>query len=193
MTKYAIICYLIGSIPFAYLCTHLFQGEDIRKIGSHNVGTTNVVKQVGWVPGVLTLLGDMFKGWAAVAIGALAPLGKLRSLLPAFAIAGHNWPIWLRFEGGGGLATFAGSCLALGDLRSIIFSLLVWGVCYVLIGDHDRSAVLACVSAPMLTVLLGQSLSTLLFYISSSSVIALRRVQSIVAKHVPGPISEVQA
>ncbi len=178
MAKYAALCYLIGSIPFAYICTRLFHGGDIRYLGSRNVGTTNVVKQAGWVAGLLTLVGDMFKGWLAAAIGALAPLGELRSVMPAFAILGHNWPLWLRFQGGGGLATFVGSCLVFSDLKSALIGMAIWGVCYFFLRDHDQSALTACISAPLLYAIVGDSLEVLVFYISSSFVIALRRLQS---------------
>ncbi len=182
MAKYALLCYLVGSIPFAYIITRLFHGGDIRTLGSRNVGTTNVAKEVGWLAGLLTLVGDMFKGWVAAAVSALAPLGKVRFVLPAFAIAGHNWPVWLRFKGGGGLATFVGSCLAYSDLKSALFGMVVWGLCYLLIRDHDLSALTACIGAPLLFALLGESVQALLFYSSSSLMIALRRLQSILSK-----------
>lgn len=178
MLKYILLSYLIGSIPFAYICARLFHGSDIRYIGSQNVGTTNVIKQVGWLPGLLTLVGDMCKGWAATIVGALAPLQELQFVTPAFAIVGHNWPVWLEFKGGGGLATFVGSCLAFNDYGSIVFGLATWGVFYCIFKDHDLSALSACVVAPVLCLIIGESLHNLVFYFSSSFVIALRRIQS---------------
>lgn len=190
MAKYAVLCYLVGSIPFAYICTRLFHGGDIRHIGSRNVGTTNVVKEVGWLAGILTLAGDMFKGWAAAVISALAPIGKLRFAMPAFAILGHNWPVWLRFQGGGGLATFVGSCLVFSSLKSALVGIAIWGICFMLLRDHDRSALTACIGAPLFFAMIGESVQTLLFYVSASLVIALRRLQSIAAK---SPMREIEA
>lgn len=187
MARYALLCYLLGSIPFAYIITRLSHGGDFRTLGSRNVGTTNVIKQIGWLPGLVTLIGDMFKGWAAAAVSSLAPLGELRFALPAFAIVGHNWPIWLSFRGGGGLATFVGSCLVYSDLKSAIFGIAVWGLCYLLIRDHDISALTACIGVPLIFALIGESVQILLFYASSSLMIAIRRLQSIAAK---GPLGK---
>lgn len=190
VVKYAALCYLIGSIPFAYICTRFFHGGDIRCLGSSNVGTTNVVRQVGWVAGLLTLIGDMFKGWLAAVISTLAPLGELRFVMPAFTILGHNWPVWLSFKGGGGLATFVGSCLVFSNLKSALMGIAIWGVCYFILRDHDRSALTACIGAPLLYAFVGESIETLLFYGSSSFVIALRRLQSM---SIQQPLRKIQA
>ncbi len=190
MAKYAALCYLVGSIPFAYISTRLFHGGDIRYLGSRNAGTTNVIKEVGWLAGLLTLAGDMFKGWVAAAISAVAPLGELRFAMPAFAILGHNWPVWLNFKGGGGLATFVGSCLVFSSLRDALLGIAIWGICFLVLKDHDRSALTACIGAPLLFAMVGESAQTLLFYGSSSLMIAVRRVQSIAAK---SPMQEIEA
>lgn len=178
MAKYVLLCYLMGSIPFAYIITRLFQGGDIRTIGSRNVGTTNVVKEIGWLAGLLTLAGDIFKGWVGAVVSALAPLGEWRSALPAFTIVGHNWPVWLRFKGGGGLATFVGSCLVYSDLKSALTAIVAWGACYLLLRDHDLSALTVCIGAPLLYAIVGESVQTFVFYASSGLAIALRRLQS---------------
>ena len=65
---YLLLSYLVGSIPFAYVFTKLSSGSDIRRIASQNVGTTNVMLNVGWLPGLLTMIGDVGKG---VAVGLL--------------------------------------------------------------------------------------------------------------------------
>lgn len=116
MIRYLLAAYLIGSIPAAYLLTRWFKGKDIRMVGSKNGGTTNVLLQAGRLPGLLTLIVDMAKGYCSVLLGGLSELSLLRFVAPAFAIAGHNWPVWLRFRGGGGLATFMGACLAAAEL-----------------------------------------------------------------------------
>src|SRR5690554_3504661 len=107
--------YFVGSIPFAFIFTRLARKLDIRKIGSGNVGTTNVFKQIGPLPACLTAVGDGCKGLIAVMIGSAVGSGvggsgdELIALL--VAIIGHNWPVWLKFQGGGGLATFIGGML----------------------------------------------------------------------------------
>ena len=110
-------------------------------MGSRNAGATNVTLNVGWLPGFLTLAGDMGKGYLAAAVGSLSSSPLVKYLTPAFAIAGHNWPVWLRFHGGGGLATFVGGCLALSGWPLPAFGLGLWGLTYLLLKDHDRSAV----------------------------------------------------
>lgn len=179
--KYLLLAYLIGSLPTAYLVTRLFGKRDIRKIGSRNVGATNVVAQVGWLPGILTLLGDMGKGYLAALTGSISAAPILPFLMPAVAIAGHNWPVWLRFHGGGGLATFVGGCLALTNWNLVvpIVSIGLWGLVYLFIRDHDRSAVVTCVLLPCAALVANQPAPTVTFVATSSLMILLRRVQSI--------------
>lgn len=173
------LAYLVGSIPFAYLFTRWFAGRDIRKLGSQNAGATNVTVSVGWLPGALTLLGDMAKGYLAVLLGRISSVRIVQFLTPAFAIAGHNWPVWLSFRGGGGLATFVGGCLAVTDWRLPLFGLVLWGALYLLLRDHDRSAVAACILLPFVTLVTEQALEMVAFVSSSSLMVLLRRIQSI--------------
>ncbi|HHY34273.1 MAG TPA: glycerol-3-phosphate acyltransferase [Firmicutes bacterium] len=143
------------------------------------VGATNVALNIGWLPGLLTLLGDMAKGYLAAALGKMSSIRIMPFLMPAFAIAGHNWSLWLRFRGGGGLATFIGGCLAVTDWRMALCGLALWGLLYLLVRDHDRSAVMACVLLPCATLIAGQSVETLTFVSTSSLTVLLRRLQSI--------------
>ncbi|MGE5580296.1 MAG: glycerol-3-phosphate acyltransferase [Bacillota bacterium] len=181
MLRYLLLAYLIGSLPTAYLITRLFGRRDIRKIGSRNVGATNVVAQVGWLAGILTLVGDMGKGYLAALTGGVSAAPILPFLTPAVAIAGHNWPVWLRFHGGGGLATFVGGCLAVTNWNLIvpIVSIALWGLVYLFIRDHDRSAVVTCVLLPCAALVARQPAPTVTFVATSSLMILLRRVQSI--------------
>lgn len=153
MSKYvqvAVVGYLLGSIPFAYLVAHLWSGLDIRRVGSQNVGTTNVLKQVGRIPALLTALGDSGKGMAAVVVGRLilaensfAPLIAL-----VFAVIGHNWSLWLHFEGGGGLATSIGGLVDI-SLAAALCTLTLWGLTYVVTGHKYVSSVGACAILPV--------------------------------------------
>jgi glycerol-3-phosphate acyltransferase PlsY len=191
--RFLLLAYLIGSIPNAYLFARWFGGRDIRQLGSQNAGAANVVVNVGWLPGVLTLLGDVGKGYLAALIGGFSFNPLLPFLAPACAIAGHNWPIWLRFRGGGGLATFVGGCLALSDGSLALAALTLWGLLYLVCHDHDRSAVLACILMPCAVLVAEQSTQIVAFISSSSMMILLRRLQSIserVRRHVEGHVSE---
>jgi len=177
--RFMVYAYLIGSLPTAYLLTRWFAGRDIRQLGSRNAGTANVVVNVGWLPGILTLLGDMGKGYLAALVGELSSVPLLPFLTPACAIAGHNWPIWLGFHGGGGLATFVGGCLALTSWPVALAGLALWGLLYLLCRDHDKSAVLACILLPCVVLFARESMHTVTFVATSSLAILLRRVQSI--------------
>lgn len=148
MLRFLVLAYFIGSLPTAYLVTRLFGKKDIRRLGSRNVGATNVAVNVGWLPGIITLLGDMGKGYIAALVGGISTAPVLPFLTPAVAIAGHNWPVWLRFQGGGGLATFIGGCLAVANWSMPLFALGLWGLMYLIVRDHDRSAVMTCFLMP---------------------------------------------
>jgi glycerol-3-phosphate acyltransferase PlsY len=124
--------YLIGSIPFSFLVVKVFTGADIRQHGSRNVGATNVARSFGKLPGVLALLLDIAKGYAAVGFAqwstslpswplapAASPLHSREfwiSLAAFVAVIGHMFPIWLRFQGGKGVATATGAFLALDPI-----------------------------------------------------------------------------
>ena len=119
------IAYLLGSIPFGYLLVRILRKEDIRATGSGNIGATNVARSGAKGLGILTLLLDLLKGFAAVKIAAhFAPgaPGFPSDLAVAAGIAavlGHIFPIWLRFKGGKGVATGLGVDLALAPLAAL--------------------------------------------------------------------------
>ena len=106
--------YLLGSIPFGYLLIRVFHGQDVRQTGSGNIGATNV-SRTSPALGAITLILDALKGAAAVLITRrLFPGQALLLAVAAFmAIAGHVFPIWLRFRGGKGVATGLGSFIVL--------------------------------------------------------------------------------
>jgi glycerol-3-phosphate acyltransferase PlsY len=129
-----VVAYLIGSIPFSFLVVRLMTGEDIRRVGSRNVGATNVARSFGKLPGVIALVLDMAKGYAAVAIARwvtgtpawplptgvdASPLHSQAfwiSMCGLIAVLAHMFPVWLRFHGGKGVATATGAFLALDPL-----------------------------------------------------------------------------
>jgi glycerol-3-phosphate acyltransferase PlsY len=117
--------YLIGSIPVGFLVARAAGGFDIRGKGSGNIGATNVLRTLGPVPAVLTLLGDVAKGYVAVraaeVIGPEPVWGAAGALL---AIVGNCWPVFLRFKGGKGVATGLGAFLALTPRAILLASIL---------------------------------------------------------------------
>src|SRR5215471_9423052 len=110
------VAYLLGSIPFGYLLVLIFRGEDVRKSGSGNIGATNVSRKSPALGG-LTLLLDAAKGFVAVQLaamfsGSMAATDRADRMMAAaalMAIAGHMFPIWLKFRGGKGVATALGA------------------------------------------------------------------------------------
>ena len=108
------IGYLLGSIPSGYIAGRLKKGVDIRQVGGGNAGALNVIREIGLLPGLVILIADIAKGSAAVLIGLWLELPLLWLFVAGFAaMAGHNWPVFLRFRGGKGAATTLGVLLAL--------------------------------------------------------------------------------
>ena len=128
--------YLLGSIPVGYLLVRLFRNQDIRSVGSGNIGATNVLRSGGKGLGAATFALDVIKGAAAVALAVLvAPMfagtfapRNIEALAAVVAVIGHMFPVWLRFRGGKGVATGFGVFLVaapLGALASIVLFLIV--------------------------------------------------------------------
>ena len=121
----AVASYLLGSIPTGYVAGRL-RGIDIRKVGSGNIGATNVLRILGRRAGITVLLLDALKGFAACRwiplIVAASPSEDLRIVAGLAAILGHNYTCWLRFKGGKGIATSAG----------VLLGWLPWGFAMVL-------------------------------------------------------------
>jgi glycerol-3-phosphate acyltransferase PlsY len=109
----AVAAYLLGSIPTGYLLVRIFRHQDIRSVGSGNIGATNVLRSGGKGLGLATFLLDVLKGCSAVWLGGFlgalllpgTPLRSAQALAALCAVLGHMFPIWLRFRGGKGVAT----------------------------------------------------------------------------------------
>lgn len=116
-----LIAYLLGSIPFSQIIAKGVKGIDLRDVGSRNVGGRNLTRNLGLAWGLLGGALDVLKGLAAMAVanalGLSAPLIYYAGMA---AVAGHNWPIWLRFRGGKGLATALGAALWVVPLEALL-------------------------------------------------------------------------
>jgi glycerol-3-phosphate acyltransferase PlsY len=147
------IAYLLGSIPFGYILVRIFRKEDIRATGSGNIGATNVARSGGKGLGILTLLLDLLKGYAAVEIAAhFAPgaPGFPSDLAVAAGIAavlGHVFPIWLGFKGGKGVATALGVFIAIAPLAALC-ALGVFVVTFAITRYVSLASILAAVMMP---------------------------------------------
>ncbi len=142
--------YLLGSIPFGLLLTRSAGTTDLRSIGSGNIGATNVLRTGRKDLAALTLLGDALKGTLAVLIAAhlAGPAGALAAGLGAFL--GHIFPVWLKFRGGKGVATFLGVSLALSWPAALGFALAWLAVAFL-----TRYSSLAALVASVVTVIVA--------------------------------------
>ena len=129
----AAIAYLLGAIPFGYLLVKWTTGADVRTGGSGNIGATNVLRTTGRAAGVATLLLDIGKGYLAVWIaGRLSEHGAIAMSVAALAVmAGHAYPVFLKFQGGKAVASFVGAflCLtplALGAVLVVFLVVVAW-------------------------------------------------------------------
>ena len=116
-----IYSYILGSIPFGLLLTKIFLKKDIRTIGSGNIGTTNVLRTGNKFLAIFTLTLDLLKGFISVYITKFY-FQDLISLSALICFIGHIFPIWLKFKGGKGVATYLGVILALSYKFFLIFS-----------------------------------------------------------------------
>ena len=122
-----VIAYLLGSVPTGYLLVKLFRHEDIRSVGSGNIGATNVMRSGGKGLGAATFVLDLLKGAAPVLIAAWIapqmatgiPPRNLEALAAVVAVLGHMFPVWLRFKGGKGVATGFGVFLVAAPLAAL--------------------------------------------------------------------------
>ena len=150
-----IIAYLLGSLPFGLILAKLFGGRDVRKAGSGNIGATNVLRVVGPLAGILTLLLDAAKGWSAVSLAERVTHEQTTDMVLAgfLAMIGHCFPVWLGFRGGKGVATAAGVFLAL--CPSAFLAALVLFIVVVSFWRYVSLASLAAAAAlPLLVYLL---------------------------------------
>lgn len=157
------ICgYLLGSINFAIIITKIYTGNDIRDSGSGNAGFTNVLRTVGKLPSILTLLGDFLKGVASVLLGfGIASLLTTDSQLIRFggylatvgAILGHMFPLYYRFKGGKGILVTAGTLILL-DPRTLLVILAVFLIVVAFTKIVSISSICAAVAFPITTITL---------------------------------------
>lgn len=147
-----ILSYLLGAIPFSYLIARS-RGVDLRKVGSGNVGATNVFRSVGRSWGLFALTLDILKGYAATAFlpglltGSLAVAGPELSLACGFAaVTGHTWPVFIGFRGGKGAATGAGMLMGAAP-QAAGFAVAAWIVVFIWNRRVSLATMVAAVTA----------------------------------------------
>ena len=162
----AVVAYLIGGVPTAYLLGQRLRGVDIRTLGSRNVGAVNAFKQLGWRIGLLVLAIDVGKGAGLTLLAGAAGIGEWGvSAVVVAATVGNNWSPYLRLSGGKGLALVFGISLVVVPLLSIaalpftvIGFVITRGVIWafvtgsialnvlVIVGDHEAPVVVTCLA-----------------------------------------------
>ena len=146
----AVAGYILGSIPFGLVMAKLFGLGDIRQIGSGNIGATNVLRTGNKLAAFLTLVLDAGKGAIAVLI-ARAVFGEgAAGFAGLFAVLGHLFPLFLRFKGGKGVATFLGTLLAL-SFPAGLAACATWLIMAVIFRISSLSAIMAALLAPVFT------------------------------------------
>lgn len=146
--------YLLGSIPFGLLLTRMAGLGDVRSIGSGNIGATNVLRTGRKDIAAATLLLDAAKGFAAVFIAGAFFGPAVAALAAIGALVGHCYPVWLRFKGGKGVATFLGILFALSWPHALLFA-VVWLALAFTLRYSSLSALVACLCVPISAFLFG--------------------------------------
>ena len=142
--------YLCGSIPFGLVISYIFKKDDPRSIGSKNIGATNVLRTSGLMLGLLTLILDVLKGFIAIKI-TLMLNSHVVGLSMTFVIVGHIFPVWLKFKGGKGVATFIGVLLAYNFQLFLLFT-LTWLLCAFIFKYSSLSAIIALITNLLSTI-----------------------------------------
>lgn len=146
--------YLFGSTPTGFIVVRLFRGEDIRRHGSGNIGATNVGRVMGRPWAVAVALFDMVKGGLVIVLARICSVDDplLLSLIAVAAVCGHNFPLWLRFKGGKGVATSFGAIFFLNPPSALIGGAL-WYVIMRLSRYVSLASMVSLSSLPLLLVL----------------------------------------
>ncbi len=187
----ALIAYLLGSIPFGYILVRVFRGEDVRAIGSGNIGATNVARKAPGL-GFMTLVLDAAKGFIAVWLAGQLVGGNIltdyiqpppaptiaKAMVAAalFAIIGHIFPVWLKFKGGKGVATGVGSFLALAP-KAVLIVLVIFAAVVIAFRYVSLGSILGAAAFPVFAWLLnGEKISpgVLAAMIAASALIILK-------------------
>ncbi len=151
VAAFLFVSYLAGAIPFGLFFGRTMGGVDVRTVGSGNIGATNVLRGAGKTAALLTLLADAIKGLIPVLLAAwIFSNDTVTALSGIAAIAGHNFPVYLRFKGGKGVATSFGVVLAVAPWTGLV-CLLTWAVAAAVWRYSSLSALMAFALYPLIT------------------------------------------
>ena len=153
--------YLLGSIPFGLVLTRLAGKGDVRKVGSGNIGATNVLRTGSKVLAALTLVLDCLKATAAVLLAQRLLGPEAGPVAGAGGVIGHLYPVWLKFRGGKGVATFLGVLIPLLPMAAVVYA-AVWILLLLTIRISSVAGMSAAVSAPITAFILHSMLFPML-------------------------------
>lgn len=176
MTEAAVVvlAYLLGSIPFAYIAGRA-RGIDLRTVGSGNLGAANVFRNLGRGMGIAVMTADILKGVVAVVVARLLTDDPWPAIAAGAAMAGHVFPVWLRFRGGKGVATGAGAVIGLMPLAAVILVGL-WALIVVTTRYTSVASITGAAVATPLVWALGYPWSDVAFIaVAAIAVITLHR------------------
>ena len=156
-----IVSYLMGSIPFGLILTKIFLNKDIREIGSGNIGATNALRTGNKLIGYSTLILDIAKAIIPV-IFVKINYPDLIYIASLCAFLGHVFPIWLKFKGGKGVATYVGILFSINLLLGIIFT-ASWGIIFLIFRYSSLSSIIGSVSIPIY-ILITDQISNAIFF-----------------------------
>ena len=158
-----IASYLMGSIPFGLILTKILLKKDIREIGSGNIGATNALRTGNKLIGYSTLLLDIEKAIIPV-IYVKINYPDLIYIASLCAFLGHVFPIWLKFKGGKGVATYVGILFSINILLGLIF-VASWGIVFLLFRYSSLSSIIGSMSVPIYILITGQINNAIFFAI----------------------------
>ena len=157
------ISYLIGSIPFGFLLTKIFLKKDIRKIGSGNIGATNALRTGNKLIGYTTLILDIIKAIIPV-IYVKINFPELVYVASLCAFLGHVFPIWLKFKGGKGVATYVGILFSINIILGVVF-VISWALIFLIFKYSSLSSIIAALSIPVYLLIINETNSVVFFSI----------------------------
>ena len=177
--------YLLGAIPFGLLVAKWLGGVDPRQGGSGNIGATNVSRQAGKTAGVLTLILDIGKGLAPTVVAGQWLSPAWAAAVGAAAFVGHCWPVYLRFKGGKGVATFLGALLGMAPWAALLSGLLLFLVAYLsrhmslgsMVGGVSSVVWLWLLGAPLAYMVSASLMSLLIIYKHRENIVRLKTGQ----------------
>ena len=156
-----ITSYLMGSIPFGFILTKIFLKKDIREIGSGNIGATNALRTGNKLVGYSTLILDIVKAIIPV-IYVKMNYPELIYIASLCAFLGHVFPIWLKFKGGKGVATYVGILFSINILLGLIF-VISWGVVFLIFRYSSLSSIIGSLSIPLYLFITAEKSSVIFF------------------------------